>query len=124
MRSSEPGEEQQQIVFQVVERFRRDGQGLDVHGAVLPEFEGCDAAEGRDVLVLLAHRFAQQIDLDVARLFSQFLARKKVPVQGVQRAQQRHGEAARRAQAGAAGISERLTIFTWAAREPGGALRG
>ena len=39
---------------------------------VAAESEAGDAAEGRDVLVLLADRLVEQIDLDVAGLLGEF----------------------------------------------------
>ena len=84
------------------------GVGVDFerpgfHFVVGQETEAGDAAIGRDVLVLLADRLAQQVDLDVAGLPRQLLAVDERAVMGVQRPQQRGGEAAGRAQAGAGG---------------------
>ena len=52
----------------------RIGTALDVDGAVRVEGERGDAAVGRDVLVLLADRLLQEVDLDVARLLGELLA--------------------------------------------------
>ena len=65
------GEEQQQVVLQVVERL---GVHLQRHGvdvAVGQELEAGQPPVGGDVLVLLADRLAEQVDLDVARLLGQ-----------------------------------------------------
>src|SRR5205823_14638625 len=91
----ESGEEQQQVVFQVVQRFGRDLQGPDIHAAVLVKIKRRDAAERSDVLVLFPDGFAQQVDLDMAGLFGQRLARDGLLIQRVQRAQQRDGETPR-----------------------------
>ena len=47
-------------------------RGLD--RVVRVESEAGDAAEGRDVLILLADRLAQPVDLDVAGQLGQFAA--------------------------------------------------
>jgi hypothetical protein len=91
----EAGEEQQQVVLQVEQRVHRHLERLGVHGAVGMEREAGHATVGGDVLVLLAHRFAQAVDLDVAGQLGQ-LARvqQAFPVR-VQRLQQRRREAPR-----------------------------
>jgi len=57
-----------------------------------------DATKCRDVLILLADRFFQQINLDVTGLLRQFLRGHKVSFHSMQRAQQCRGEAPRGSQ--------------------------
>ena len=59
------------MVLQVVERALADLQrpGLDL--PVGQEAEAGDPAEGRDVLVLLADRLLENVDLDLASLLGQ-----------------------------------------------------
>ena len=67
------GEEQQQVVFEVVERLGGDLERPRLHLVVREELEAGDAAERGDVLVLLADRLLEQVDLDVAGLLGQLL---------------------------------------------------
>ena len=100
-RAREAGEEEQQVVFEVEQRVDRDLQRLGLDRAVRVEREAGQAAVRGDVLVLLADRLAQPIDLDLAGLLGE-LARMQQPAPvRVERLQQRGGEAARRAEAGA-----------------------
>ena len=71
--------------------------------AILAEFEGRDAAEGGDVLILFADRLAEKIDFDMAGLLGEHLARNEILIQRVQGAQQGDGEAAGGAEPGAGG---------------------
>jgi hypothetical protein len=98
-RARETGEKQQQVVFQVGQRLAFELQRRDLHAIVGQELETGDAAERGDVLILLAHRLMQQVDLDAAGLLGEFLARDRILLPGMQRAQQGHRETARRAQA-------------------------
>src|SRR5207302_278625 len=84
------------------ERLGADAQrpGLDL--AVGQELEAGQPAVGGDVLVLLADRLAEAVDLDVAGLLRQVARVDQVLLVGVQRLEQRGREAARRAQPGAA----------------------
>ena len=95
------GEKHQQIVLQRVARLLLDRQRRGVDRAVPAEREAGDAAESGDVLVLLADRLLQQVDLDVAGLLGEFARMDDVARLGVQRAQQRRGETAGRAESGA-----------------------
>ena len=81
----------------------RDLQRCHIHGAILTELEGRDAAEGRDVLVLFADGLPQDVDLDVTGLLGQHLARDEVLIQRMQRAQQGDRETAGRTQASPGG---------------------
>jgi hypothetical protein len=65
------GEEEEEVVLQVEERLLADLAGPVLDAPVLVEGEGRDAADGRDVLVLLADRLAELVDLDVAGLLGQ-----------------------------------------------------
>ena len=60
--------------------------GVRLDRAVAAEVEAGDAAERRDVLVLLADRLLQHVDLDVAGLLGQFARMDDVARLGVQRA--------------------------------------
>ncbi len=88
----------------VLEQVQRVVARLDrprAHRVVLVELEHRRAAERRDVLVLLADRLLQQIDLDVAGHLGQLARVHEVPLELVQHAQQASAEAARRPEAGA-----------------------
>jgi hypothetical protein len=47
-------------------RVRIERQGLDINAAVTPERVRANAAMRGDVLILLADRFSENIDLDLA----------------------------------------------------------
>ena len=100
-RAREAGEEQHQIVFQIVQGFRRHLQRRHLHVVVGQKAKTGDAAERRDVLVLLADGLVQQVQLDVAGLLRQLLAGDVVLLHGVQGPQQRGGETARGSESGA-----------------------
>jgi hypothetical protein len=71
----------------------------DRHPVVAVKGQALEAAERRDVLILLPDRLAEPVDLDVARHLGQLLrVQRLVPVQ-VQRLQERGGEAAGRPEA-------------------------
>jgi len=89
------GEEEQQAVLEIRQSFRGDLQRLGNNLTIRQKFETGNAAEGRDVLILLADRFFQQIDFDVTSLLRQFLGWNEVSLHSVQGAQKRRGEAAR-----------------------------
>ena len=65
----------QRLLLQLVEHFVAHGHRLDVDRAVVVERERGDAAEGGDVLVLLADRLAEALDLEVAGLLGELAAR-------------------------------------------------
>src|SRR5262249_38275603 len=96
-------EEQQQIVFQVVQCLRADPQRARLDLAARQELETRQPAVGRDVLVLFADRLLQPVDLDVAGLLGQLFGMYEVFFVRVQGLEQGSGETARRAQAGAGG---------------------
>ena len=76
-------------------------QRLGLDAAVRVEREAGEAAVRGDVLVLLADRLAEPVDLDLARQLGE-LARMQQPAPvRVERLEQRRREAARRAEAGA-----------------------
>ena len=60
--------------------------------------EAGDPAESRDVLVLLADRLLEDVDLDLARLLGQLAGVDQVLLLRVQRLEQSRGEAAGRPQ--------------------------
>ena len=88
------------MILHVVERPLADLQRPRLHLAVGQEPEASDPAVGRDVLVLLADRLLQDVDLDLARLLGQLAGVDQVLLR-VQRLEQGRGEAARRSQPGA-----------------------
>ena len=94
-----PGEKNHQIVFQIVERFRRKPQRLGFHPAILPEIETSDASESGNVLILLADRLPQAIDFDLASLRRQLIGMHQVFAQSMQSLEQRRGKASRGSQA-------------------------
>ena len=65
------------------------------------EREAGDAAVGGDVLILLADRLAEPVDLDLAGQLGQLAGMQQPPAVRVERLEQRRGEAARRAEPGA-----------------------
>src|SRR5580698_959031 len=65
--------------------------------------EAGEAAERGDVLILFSDWFPQHVDFDVAGFLGQLTRRNGVLDQKVESAQQRGGEAARRAEACACG---------------------
>jgi hypothetical protein len=75
------------------------GHRLDVDRAVGIEADVVHAAERRGILVLLADRLAEQVDLDAARLLGDVLGADDVALVGVEREQHADGERARRPQA-------------------------
>jgi len=77
----------------------RERELFDLDLAVPPEAEGAQPAVGRDVLVLLADRLAQALDLDLAGLPGQTLGGDLLALVHVERVQQPDGERARRAEA-------------------------
>lgn len=66
------GEEEQQVVLQVEERFLGYPARAVFHAAVAVEGEDGDTADGGDILVLLADGFAEPVNLKVAGLLGQF----------------------------------------------------
>jgi hypothetical protein len=69
-----------------------------VHPPVDADREARQAPERGDVLVLLAHRLAQHVDLDVARLLGEGGRGYVLALVGVQRPEQPHREGSRRSQ--------------------------
>src|SRR6516162_3280227 len=67
------GEEQQKIVFKVEQRIHSDFQRLCLDTAVFFKGKACQPAVGGDVLILLADRLRQPIDLDVASEFRELM---------------------------------------------------
>ena len=94
---------QRQIVFQVVQGHRVQPQRCHRDAVVGPEFETCDPAERSDVLVLLADRLSQQIQLNVTGLLRKLLPADVVPFHAVERPQQGGRETSGRSQAGSGG---------------------
>jgi hypothetical protein len=96
----EPGEEEQEVVFEVEQRLHRQRQRPRLDGVVGREREAGHAAVGRDVLILLADRLLQPVDLDLAGEVREIRRVEQAPPVRVQGLQQRGGETARRAQPG------------------------
>src|SRR5206468_893501 len=88
-----PGEEQEQVVLEVVERLGGDLQRPDFHLLVGKKTEAGDAAEGGDVLILLADWLLEDIDLDVAGLLGQLLRMNQTLPERVERLQEGSREA-------------------------------
>src|SRR5579884_972142 len=97
--TSEPSEEQEQIVLQIVKRFRCDLQRCGLDFIVGQETETGQSPECGDILILFADRLSQPLQFDVACLGGQLVGMHDVLAVRVQRLQQRCGEAAGRAQA-------------------------
>ena len=97
------GEEQQEVVLEVEQRLLADLAGAVFDPAVGVEGEGRNAADRGDVLVLLADRLAELGELDFTGLGGEFGRGDDVLFVGVEALEQRGGEAAGRAEPGAAG---------------------
>src|SRR5581483_2552828 len=100
-RAREAGEEEEKVVLEREAGLLVDGEAPGIDGSVLAEGEAGQPAESRDVLVLLADRLAEEVDLDVAGLLGKLARMNDRVAVRVKRAQERGGEAARRAKAGA-----------------------
>jgi hypothetical protein len=100
-RAAVAGEEEQEIVLQVVKRLGIDLErgGLDV--AVGEELEAGEPAIGGDILVLLPDRLLELLDLDLAGLLGQCLGVDDVLAVGMQGLEDGGGEAAGGPQPGA-----------------------
>ena len=70
-RASVAGEEQAESIFEIVEHLVVNGCSGDRDAVIFVEFKTGDTAIGGNELVLLADRFAQQVDLDMAGLLSE-----------------------------------------------------
>jgi len=114
----EPGEEQQQVILELVERglVDRERLGADLAGAI--ELEARDPAVGGDVLVLLADRPAEPVDLDLAGEPREIARQQQAALEAVQRLEQRRGEAARRAEPGAGRDIASVVISCWSSAIP------
>jgi len=97
------GEKQEKVVLEIEERLFGDAGGAVFDPAVFVKREGRDPADGGDVLVLFADGFAEFVELDIAGLFGQFRGRDEALFGRVECFEERRREAARGAEAGAAG---------------------
>ncbi len=84
-------------------RRGRKVERRDVHAAVRLEREARHPAERRDVLILLADRPAEDVDLDAARLLGELGGADVLTLPGVQRTKEADGERAGRSQPGYGG---------------------
>ena len=100
-RAGKAGEEQEQIVLKRVAGLVVDRERHRFHRAVHAESEAGDPAEGGDVLVLLADRLAELVDLDMAGLLGELARMDDAAGLSMQGAQQRGREAAGRTEPGA-----------------------
>jgi len=94
------GKEQQQVILQLVQRFRRNFQRPGFDGVVRQKAETGQAAIRGDILILLADRFPQTVDFDIASLLRQLIRMDQVPLRRMQRPQQPGRKTAGRSQAG------------------------
>src|SRR5579871_2167766 len=90
-------EEDQEIVGKRVARVLLKRKRLRFDCAVAAKREAGDAAERRDVLVLLADRLLEEVNLDMTGLLGELAWVNDVAGLRMQRAQQRGGKAAGRA---------------------------
>ena len=97
------GEKQEEIIFEIKERFLGRDAGTIFDAAVLVKREGGDAADGGDVLVLFADGLAEFVELDIAGLFGELGGRNERALRGVEGFEEGGGKAAARAEARAAG---------------------
>src|SRR5258708_38069794 len=71
-----------------------------MHPTILGEVKTSQASESRDVLVLLANRAAQALDLDVTCLLGQGPGRNVLPLERIEGPEQPHREGPGRPQSG------------------------
>ena len=83
------GEEQHEMVFKSVQALVRQRERRNLDLPLLVDVEARNAAERGDVLVLLADRLLEQVELDVTGLLSQLARRDRVAPHGMERAQER-----------------------------------
>ena len=98
--SRAPGEEHDEPLLELVHGRGGQLERRDVDAAVGVEPEARDSAERRDVLVLLADRPSEDVDLDAACLLGELGGADVLALPRVQGTQEAHGEGARRAQPG------------------------
>ena len=96
----EPGEKKRQVVLKVEHRLAAQLQRSDIHLIVAVELEAGDASVGRDVLILLAHRRSQPVDLDLAGQPSDVASLQRLLLKRTESLDQRGGERPRGAQPG------------------------
>ncbi len=89
-----------EVGLELVDHLVLQREALDLDGAIGPERQRADAAVGRDVLVLLADRLLEELDLELAGLARELLGGHELALERVQAVEQGDGEAARRAEAG------------------------
>src|SRR5216684_3157937 len=89
------GKEQQQIVFEIKLGIHRYLQRLYIDAVVRMEGEAGQSAARGDILILLADRLAEAIDLDFASELRQLLRLDLAHPVYIERLQQRRGEASR-----------------------------
>ena len=94
------GPEQHDVVEDRGQHLVRHSLRLDHHGSARAEREQVEPAERGRVLVLLADRLAEHVDLDVACLLGQLARGHAFATEGVERVEQADREAARTAEAG------------------------
>src|SRR5579862_6414667 len=94
-----PGREHEQVVEQLRDDAVSGPEGLNRHCTALLEAEEVHPTERRRVLVLLANRLTQDIDLDMRGFVGELTCRDTLPPQGMERVEQADGEAARPTQA-------------------------
>src|SRR5262249_24734470 len=86
------GVEKQQIAFELRNFMGVEPQRRRFHASLAVYIKTSDSAKGRDVLVLLADRFLEDLNLDLIRLFGQILRGHALALIGVERQQKAHGE--------------------------------
>src|SRR5665213_498174 len=97
------GEEQKQVVFEVVDRFGTDLERAGVDVAIREKLKARQPSIRGDILVLLSDRLMEPVDFDLAGLLGKALWMNDVFAIGVQRLEQGGREAAGRSQPGARG---------------------
>src|SRR5579863_1180438 len=110
----EAGEEEQQIVLEIVHGAACNAQRLHGDPMILVETEAGDSAERRDELVLLADRLAQAIDLDMTGELGQFLGLSDPVLVRIQSLQQGSGKTPRGSEAGSRRyVGQRRNFNLW-----------
>ena len=121
-RALDAGVVDDEVRLELVDDLVAQREALDLDGAVGLERQRADAAERRDVLVLLADRLLEEIDLELAGLARELLGRDELALERVQAVEQGDREAARRAETRVGGhVGQAVELE--AAGDPGHAER-
>jgi hypothetical protein len=120
-RSLTSGEEEKEIVVQPLQRPGRTNQGLRSHLSAGRELDEVETPDSRGVMILLADRPPEHLDLDPGRLLRELHCRLVDPLIAVQRVQEPDRDGARRAESRTTGRNVGKGHDVETAGEPRGA---